>query len=55
MSTRVDRLKKKYRLSTYALRIDVDEAEERLQARIAGLEERVGRLEQELRGPRADS
>ena len=37
--------RRRWRLSTYALRLDVEEAEERLQERIRLLEERVRLLE----------
>ena len=38
-------LRRRWRLSTYALKLDVEEAEERLQERIRALEERVRSLE----------
>ncbi len=45
MSQQETSFRRRWRLSTYALKLDVEEAEERLQERIWLLEERVSSLE----------
>ena len=43
-----DNLRRRFRLSTHALKLDVEEAEERLNERIPELADRVERLERQL-------
>ena len=51
MSQQETSLRRKWRLSTYALKLDVEEAEDRLHERIRLLEERVRSLEAAVGDP----